>query len=207
MEPDPSKEPEKNPLEGAKLPTDFTPEDITGAKTAPDVSVSAGDIPTGVLIEVERLLGDVSLDACTGSTDDYAYGIMLELSKDSEIHGLPYEASAAVEFLHTAVGSSAIDNKSGVIMKLSENLRAKEGPLYEEALDNFSGGGIDEEKYIRILENLAITVELISIWQLMQDQKMKIPPHLFEGLYSGLADMQCSDLVEIIDRHFITKSR
>ena len=193
MEEDPS----KNPLEGAKLPADFSVSDFEDAETHPDVrgkeSMSADISP-----DLEGLTSEVDIKSMLGAINDYALGIMHGLRGDPRVDDLPAEASAAVEFLHFTVANSAVNNDPDAIMGLSCELAVREGTMFEYALDYPPGDEIDQEKYITVLENFTSVVELISTWQLLQDQLKDIPETLYHRLSGNIAAMQCDELAEII---------
>lgn len=201
MEEDPS----KNPLEGAKLPENFTADDIAHAKTDLDVQASSAEIPTEVLLTIHKLIREVDANVHTGTINDHVLGVLHEIKQESEGQDLPEEANAAVEYLYSVVGSSVADNEPDVIVSLVLSLGGREGSLYEDAMDYPAGDEIDQDKYIRILENLAPTVEYIATWELLQRQRRAVPTNLFESLSDSIANMQCYELAEIIDRQFIPK--
>lgn len=201
MEEDPS----KNPLKHVKFPENFTADDIAHAKTDLDVQASSVGMPTDSLLTMHELMREVSANVHTGTINDHVLGVLHEIKQESERHDLPAEATAAVEYLYSLVGSSVADNEPDVIVSFVLSLGGREGSLYEDAMDYPAGDEIDQDKYIRILENLAPTVEYIATWELLQRQRRVVPTSLFDSLSSSITDMQCYELAEIIDRHFIPK--
>lgn len=202
MEEDPSKEPGTNPLESAKFPKDFTPEDIVDAKTDPDVKRMEA-APDEISPDTEDLVSEVDIKTTLVAISDHALGIMNGLNEDPYKEDLPDEASRAVEFLHLTIYNSVAARRPSAIMGLSSDLAMKEGPMYEEALDYPAGDEIDQEMYIRILENLTAAVQLISIWEMRQAQRKDIPESLPHRLSVGIDEMQCDDLAKIISRYVI----
>ncbi|MBI5357990.1 hypothetical protein HZB74_04050 [Candidatus Saccharibacteria bacterium] len=197
MEEDPS----KNPPEGGKALSSLYVSDITDTEIHPDV-LGKDYKNDPAFLDLVGSVRDRDIDAMSGALDNSVFAILQELETSYQEIDLPREAVLAVEFLHQTVESSVVSNEGGATMELLYDLATKDGEMFEAALVYPASYKVDQEKYLRILENITNAVELIAILEMLDEQQKDVRETLYDRLSGVIVDMRDSGLAEIIERRF-----